>query len=131
MLLKYFKFLFDKLTAPKYILKGSCKKCGRCCRNIVFFAYDEPIKSISQYEDLRTKNKRLNLFYPSGENDKGEILFTCKSLTPDNRCKHYFFRSMYCRKYPMVKSLVSGKYLTPPDECGYEIVSEKKFEDFL
>ena len=31
----------------------------------------------------------------------------------------------------MVKSLISGKYLTPPDECGYEIVSEKKFEDFL
>jgi len=130
-MLKLIKFYWDKFTAPKYILQGECKKCGRCCRNIVFFAYDKPIKDNSVYEELRKTNKRLNYFFLSGKNEKGELLFTCKSLLSDNRCKHYFLRSLYCRKYPLVKSLTTGEYLTPPEECGYKIVLNKTFDKFI
>ena len=130
-MLKWIKFYLNKLQSPKYILKGECKKCGRCCRNIVFFAYGNPIRDIKLLEELKNKNKRMNLFYPSGKNEDGELLFTCKSLLPDNRCKYYFFRSLYCRRYPMVKSLSTGRYLNPPEECGYRIVSEKPFKDYI
>lgn len=130
-MINWLKFYWNKLTSPKYVLKGQCKQCGRCCKNIVFFAYNEPIKDESVYEELKIKNKRLKLFYPSGINAKGELLFTCKSLLPNNKCKYYFFRSLYCRKYPMVKSLTTGKYLTPPEECGYEIIPQKKFDEYL
>lgn len=130
-MIRYIKFLFSKFHAPKYVLKGSCKQCGHCCRNIVFFAYGEPIRRIEEYEELRKKNKRLALFFPTGKNEKEELLFTCKSLGDDNRCKNYFFRSLYCRKYPLVKSLTTGMYLTPSEGCGYQIVLDKPFEDFL
>ena len=130
-MIKWLKYILSKLDKPKYILKGYCKKCGRCCRNIVFFAYGNPINNIKQYEELRDKNKHLNLFYPSGINENGEILFTCKSLLPNNRCKHYFFRSLYCRKYPLVKSITSGEYLIPPEECGYSVELNKSFSDYI
>ncbi len=130
-MINFIKYLLNKLYSPKYILKGQCKKCGRCCRNIVFFAYDKPITNETLFNELKRKNKRLNLFYPSGKNDKGEILFTCKALQQDNSCKYYFFRSLYCRKYPLVKSLTSGKYLTPPEGCGYSIELSKNFADYM
>lgn len=130
-MLNLIKYLLSKFYSPKYVLKGSCKMCGRCCRNIVFFAYDKPITDEKTYYELREKNKRLNLFYPTGKNEKGEVLFTCKSLLPNNHCKYYFFRSLYCRKYPLVKSLTNGKYLTPPEGCGYSIELNKKFSDYM
>ena len=130
-MLKWIKYYLNKLQSPKYILKGTCNKCGRCCSNIIFYAYGVPIKNEEVFEELKLKNKRMNLFYPSGKNEYGEILFTCKSLLPNNRCKHYFFRSLYCRKYPMVKSLTTGRYLTPPEECGYTIEPEKQFKDYI
>lgn len=130
-MLNWIKYFLSRLCSPNYVLKGKCKKCGRCCRNIVFFVYDKPITDEKTYYELRDKNKRLNLFYPSGKNKKGEILFTCKSLLPNNHCKYYFFRSLYCRRFPLVKSLTSGKYLTPPDGCGYSIELSKKFIDYM
>lgn len=73
----------------------------------------------------------MKQFYLSGKNDKGELLFTCKALSDDNKCKCYFLRSLYCRKYPMVRSLSTGQYLSPPEECGYTIELEKIFKDFI
>ena len=73
-MLKWLKFYLNRLQSPGYILKGECKKCGRCCRNIVFFAYGNPIKDIKLFEELKIKNKRMNLFYPSGKNENGEML---------------------------------------------------------
>lgn len=127
----FIKLYLSKITAPKYKLKGQCKQCGRCCRNIVLFAYDEPIKDESLFEELRTQNKRLDLFYPSGKNDRGELLFTCKLILPNNKCKHYFFRPLYCKKYPLVKSLTNGRYLSAPKECGYTVELDKNFKEFL
>lgn len=131
-ILKYLKFIYNSVFyKPKYVLKGECKKCGKCCKNIVFFAYNIPIKEEIVFEELKQKNKRMNLFYPNGKNEHGELLFRCKFLDDNNRCKVYFFRSFYCRKYPMVKSLLNGKLLTPREDCGYKIEPVKKFEDFL
>ena len=125
------KFYWNRITSPKYILQGKCKKCGRCCRNIVFYAYDKPITDINVYKELKLKNRRMELFYLSGKNEKGELLFTCKSLSEDNKCKYYFLRSLYCRRYPMVKSLSTGQYLTPPEGCGYTILPNKSFQDII
>lgn len=128
---KLIKFYINKLFSPKYILEGKCKQCGNCCRNIVFYAYDKPITDIEIYNKFKQKNKHLKLFYNSGMNENGELLFTCKNLADNNLCKNYFFRSRYCRKYPLVKSLSSGQYLTPADNCGYKIKPLKQFSDFL
>ena len=119
------------LFAPKYRLKGNCKQCGRCCRNIVFYNDNKPITEDDDLNKLIKEDRHLISFYVSGKNEKGEILFTCKALGIDNKCKYYRFRSLYCRRYPLVKSLKTGQYLQPEDYCGYKIVPVKSFKDYL
>lgn len=125
------KLFISMLFSPKYKLVGHCNQCGKCCRNIVFYNGTEPITDGDYVENLSKLNKRLRLFYVSGKNENGELLFTCNSLGDDNRCRHYFFRSLYCRKYPLVKSFRNGKFLKTEDYCGYKIVTEKAFKDYL
>lgn len=127
-LYKNIKLLISLLFAPKYRLKGKCKKCGRCCRNIVFYNGNMPVTNSDNYDEVLRYNKH---FYVSGKNKNGELLFTCKSLGEDNKCKHYWLRSLYCRRYPLVKSFKTGDYLQPEDYCGYKIISDKEFKDYL
>lgn len=128
---KSLKLFISMVFTPKYKLKGNCKQCGRCCRNIVFYNDNKPITEDDDLEKLIKQDKQLRKFYVSGKNEKGELLFTCKSLGEDNKCRHYWFRSLYCRRYPLVKSLKTGQYLQPEDYCGYKIVPVKSFKDYL
>lgn len=130
-LFKSLKLFISMVFAPKYRLKGNCKQCGRCCRNIVFYNDNKPITEDDDLEKLIKEDRHLISFYVSGKNEKGELLFTCKSLGEDNKCRHYWFRSLYCRRYPLVKSLKTGQYLQPEDYCGYKIVPVKSFKDYL
>ena len=128
---KNIKLLISMLFAPKYRLKGQCRQCGRCCRNIVFYNDNKPITEDDDLNKLIKEDRHLISFYVSGKNEKGELLFTCKSIGEDNKCRHYWFRSLYCRRYPLVKSLKTGQYLQPEDYCGYKIVPVKSFKDYL
>lgn len=130
-LFKNIKLLISMLFAPKYRLKGQCRQCGRCCRNIVFYNDNKPITEDDDLNKLIKEDRHLISFYVSGKNEKGELLFTCKSIGEDNKCRHYWFRSLYCRRYPLVKSLKTGQYLQPEDYCGYKIVPVKSFKDYL
>ncbi len=128
---KFIKFFISKFNSSRYIIKGKCKCCGECCRNIVFLIGENYIQSPEQFELMKRWDKKYNHFFISGKNEKGALLFTCKSLGDDNRCKDYFFRSIYCRKYPKLdKKIILGGYETF-DKCGYEFVIDKKFSEYL
>ena len=130
-LFKSLKLFISMVFTSKYKLEGQCKQCGRCCRNIVFYNDNRPITEDDDLNKLIKEDRHLISFYVSGKNEKGELLFTCKSLGEDNKCRHYWFRSLYCRRYPLVKSLKTGQYLQPEDYCGYKIVPVKSFKDYL
>ncbi len=130
-LFKSLKLFISMVFAPKYKLEGQCRQCGRCCRNIVFYNDNKPITEDDDLNKLIKEDRHLISFYVSGKNEKGELLFTCKSLGEDNKCRYYWFRSLYCRRYPLVKSLKTGQYLQPEDYCGYKIVPVKSFKDYL
>ena len=130
-LFKSLKLFISMVFPPKYKLEGQCRQCGRCCRNIVFYNENKPITEDDDLNKLIKEDRHLISFYVSGKNEKGELLFTCKSLGEDNKCRHYWFRSLYCRRYPLVKSLKTGQYLQPEDYCGYKIVPVKSFKDYL
>ncbi|OGI00361.1 MAG: hypothetical protein A2Y25_09505 [Candidatus Melainabacteria bacterium GWF2_37_15] len=100
-------------------LKGHCKKCGSCCRNITFAIKKDYIKTEEDFERLKKFDRKYNHFFISGQDEDGVLLFTCKSLTDDNLCRDYFFRSLYCRLYPKIqmKHLKTGGELL--DGCGY------------
>lgn len=124
-------FYIQRLFSSKYILKGKCKKCGQCCRNIVFYLDNKLVTTEEEFEELKRINKRFNHFYISGKDGDRALLFTCKSIQENNLCKHYFFRSLYCRNYPHLKSEFITKGGVLLDNCGYSIDVDKKFDEYL
>ena len=126
----YIKFLFDKLTSAKYVRKGKCLGCGACCRNILLYADDNiPVVTEVQFEKIKEWDKHFRNFYISGKSENGSLLFTCKELDENNRCR--VFRGLGCRQYPKTdkKFLINGG--KPLDGCGYYFEPDKKFDSFI
>jgi len=128
---EYIKFIINIFQSSKYIRKGKCRQCGDCCRNIVFIINDKKIETEKQFVLLKKWNKQYGNFYISGKDIDGALLFTCKELGTDNKCKMYYFRSILCRMYPNPcgKFLAAGGKMQ--DNCGYWFEPNKKFETFL
>lgn len=131
MMFKYIKFLFDKMFSSKYVRKGKCLRCGSCCRNILLYIEDKAIISEEQFEKVKEWDKHFRNFYISGRSENGELLFTCREIDENNRCKVYFFRGLGCRNYPKVntKFLINGG--KPLDGCGYYFEADKDFKSYL
>ena len=131
MIKEYIKFYINKVLSAKYVRKGKCLKCGNCCRNILLYADEEPIKTNEQFERVKEWEKHYNNFYISGRSETGALLFTCREISEDNKCRVYFFRGLGCRQYPAVKSkfIINGG--KPLDGCGYYFESNKKFKSYL
>ncbi|MCR5265593.1 MAG: YkgJ family cysteine cluster protein [Cyanobacteria bacterium RUI128] len=131
-LYKHIKFLYNKTFSSKYVVKGKCKACGKCCRSIVFYDGDNIIKTEEEFEQAKLKNKRMKMFEISGRDDTdGALTFVCKSLRPDGKCGAYWIRSMFCREYPFViPDFIrnSGQTL---EGCGYTFGVDKEFKEYL
>ncbi|MCD7880045.1 MAG: YkgJ family cysteine cluster protein [Candidatus Gastranaerophilales bacterium] len=125
------KYFINRLSSAKYIRKGHCNKCGNCCRNILLYIEEEPIKKIEQFEQIKEWNKHYNNFYISGKDESGSLLFTCREIDENNKCKVYFFRGLGCRLYPAVNRKFLRNGGKPLDGCGYYFEPNKKFELFL
>lgn len=129
---KYIKFFIQKLQSSKYVRKGKCIGCGACCRNILLYASDDiPVVSEKQFEKIKEWDKHFRNFYVSGKSETGALLFTCRELDENNRCKVYFFRGIGCRQYPKknTKFLIKGG--KPLDGCGYYFEADKDFKSYL
>lgn len=126
------KFLIQKICSPKYVRKGKCLSCGNCCRNILLCTADnKAIRSKEQFEKIKKFDKHFYNFYISGKSENGELLFTCRELGEDNKCKVYFFRGLGCRKYPKTDTKFLINHGKPLDGCGYYFEASKKFGDYL
>ena len=128
----YLKFLFYKINSSKFIRRGKCNGCGSCCRNILLFADENiPVKSEEQFEKIKQWDKHFRNFEISGKSENGALLFTCRELDENNRCKVYFFRGIGCRMYPKIDSnfLINGG--KPLEGCGYFFETDKDFKSYL
>jgi Fe-S-cluster containining protein len=114
-----------------YVRTGECKQCGKCCRNITFKIKEEFVTSADQFEHLKKWDRKYRNFFISDVDEKGVLLFTCKSLSEDNRCKTYFFRSPYCWSYPKIGSQKVYDGAQTLEGCGYYFTPKKDFRDFL
>jgi len=128
----WLKYFFNRFTSSRYIVKGKCKKCGQCCKTILFSDENGYIKTEKDFIELQKRNKRYKMFEISGKMEEtGALLFRCKSLGKDNLCKAYFFRSLYCRDYPAINPEFIKNGGTTLDNCGFYFDVNKKFEDYL
>lgn len=129
---KYFKFILNKLLSSRYVRKGKCNRCGRCCRNILLFSDKEiAVKSEEQFEKIKEWDKHFRNFYISGRSETGQLLFTCREIDDNNNCRVYHFRGLGCRNYPKTDSkfLINGG--KPLDGCGYYFEPDKSFKAYL
>ena len=100
-MLEHIKFFISKFQSSKFIRKGKCNGCGNCCRNILLFSSDDlPIISEKQFKEVQEWDKHFKNFYISGKAENGALLFSCREIDENNRCKVYFFRGLGCRQYP-------------------------------
>ena len=131
-MIKHIKFFIQKLQSSKFVRKGKCLGCGACCRNILLYASDDiPVVSEKQFEKIKEWDKHFRNFYISGKSETGALLFTCRELDENNRCKVYFFRGIGCRQYPKknTKFLINGG--KPLDGCGYYFEADRDFKSYL
>ena len=56
----------NKLFSSKYILKGKCKKCGACCRNILFSTSEGYVKSRDIFKKMQKQHRYYRNFKISG-----------------------------------------------------------------
>ena len=118
--------------SAKFVRKGKCNQCGNCCRNIMLsIKKDEPIMSEKQFESVKKWDKFYNHFYISGKDTSGILLFTCKELGDNNKCKVYKFRGLGCRLYPQVNVRYLIKGIKMLDGCGFYFEPNKDFKSFL
>jgi len=131
-LYQHLKFLYNKAFSSKYIIKGKCKACGKCCRSIVFYDGDKLIKTEEDFVLAKKKNKRMNMFEISGKDDfDGALTFKCKSLADDGKCKDYWIRSIFCREYPFIIPDFIRNNGQTLEGCGYYYGVDKEFKEYL
>jgi hypothetical protein len=126
-----FRNFLKKFKKPRLVIKGSCKKCGSCCRNISFMIGGKYLSEPEEFQNLKEFDSQYNHFFISGRDKDGFLLFTCKSINSDNLCKCYHFRSLYCRLYPKIVTKHLATHTEMLEGCGYYIESNVDFKEFL
>ncbi len=129
----------NKLFSSKYVVKGKCKKCGKCCSTILLSDENGYIKTQEDFIKLQKENRAIRNFVINGivddvEKDSpqyGALLFKCKVLREDGKCGRYFLRSLFCRDYPSINPYFIQMGGTTLDGCGYYFDVDKKFSEYL
>ena len=127
----------NRLFSSKYVVKGKCKKCGRCCRNILFSTSQGYVKSKEEFEKMQKKYPYYRNYKISGvvkdkmDFQNGALTFECRFISKNNRCKIYFIRPLFCRDYPFVDSNLIYNGVEMLVGCGYYFEVDKKFKEYL
>lgn len=127
----------NKLFSSKYVLKGKCKKCGKCCRNIMFSTCDGYIKSIEEFKEMQKKHRHYRNYTLTGKVENkgtfqdGALTFTCRFISKNNKCMIYPIRPIHCRDYPTISSELVYNGVELLDDCGFYYDVDKDFKSYL
>ena len=133
----FYLHLNNKLFSSKYVLKGKCKMCGRCCRNILFSTTEGYVKDEKLFKEMQRKHRYYRNFRISGvvkdkqDFQNGALTFECKFISKNNKCMIYWFRPLFCRDYPNINQDLIYNGVEMLDECGFYFDVNKKFSEYL
>lgn len=122
----YYEFLSNFVPQRvNYRLEGQCKACGDCCRKI----YCVDTYSVTDFELLKKIAPKYKRFKVAEIDENGFIVLSCTLLGSDGKCSDYKNRLGLCKRYPHNVD----RFLNPKlhDRCGFRIVSDEKFSDYL
>ena len=127
----------NKLFSSKYVVRGKCKRCGKCCRNILFSTKEGYVKSEKVFKQMQRKYRYYRNFRISGVvSDKldfqnGALTFECKFISKKNKCLIYPIRPIFCRDYPNINPDLIYNGVEMLDGCGFYFDVNKKFKEYL
>ena len=133
----FFLYLNNKFFSSKYVVKGKCKRCGRCCRNILFSTTQGYVKDENLFKQMQKKHRYYRNFRISGAiNNKqdfqnGALTFECKFISKNNKCLIYPIRPLFCRDYPDINQNLIYNGVEMLDGCGFYFDVNKKFDEYL
>jgi Fe-S-cluster containining protein len=123
------RFFYSKILRRKYIRKGSCLGCGRCCQKIYVRHAKDVIKTEEEFERLKT----LHFFYGYLrvlDKDETGLIFECSKLDKETgKCTAYNKRPVLCRQYPVEEVFMMGGSIT--ENCGYSFEPIEKFDEIF
>ncbi|HSA06932.1 MAG TPA: YkgJ family cysteine cluster protein [Candidatus Gastranaerophilales bacterium] len=123
------KFFLLRILRRKYARSGSCKGCGRCCREI----YVKNARGLIREENEFKRLKKIHPFYSYlkiREKTETGLVFECAKLDKEtNRCTVYNIRSFICKLYPQEEIFKIGGAIS--EECGYKFIPLENFEEVL
>ncbi len=121
------RFFYGKILQKKYLRKGSCHGCGRCCQKIYVRHAKDVIKTEEEFEKLKT----LHFFYgylKVVDKDRTGLIFECSKLDKETgKCTAYKTRPVLCRQYPQEEIFMMGGSIT--EHCGFSFEPIEKFDE--
>lgn len=124
---KFLGFVHEKILGKKYLRKGSCNGCGRCCQKIYVRHARDVIKTEEEFEKLKTLHFFYGYLQVVGKDSIG-LIFECSKLNKETgRCTAYKTRPVICRQYPQEEIFMMGGNIT--ENCGFSFEPIQKFEE--
>ena len=120
----YYEFL-SYFVAEKvnYKIEGSCKKCGKCCKEIRAYG----LKNEKKLKFMQFFLPHYKRFYISKTDENNNIVLSCKYLLDNGLCAVYKNRPNICRNYPAKSISFNAEMI---EGCGFKIL-KKSFKDYL
>jgi len=125
--LKFEKFFASKILGRKYLRRGQCKSCGRCCQKIYVRHSSAIIKDEEQFKKLQSQHFFYSYVKVVGKDELG-LIFECTKLDKEKGiCTAYKHRALICRQYPQEEVFLMGGVVS--DDCGYKFIPIRSFEE--
>lgn len=119
-------WFLHKILRKNYIRTGSCKACGKCCKEIYVRHGKKTIKNEEEYLKLKHFHSFYSYLKPIDKDEIG-LIFECTNLDPETKkCKIHPFRPPLCRKYPQEEVFMMGGSISA--DCGYKFTPIRTFD---
>ncbi len=123
------RYLYLKIVGKTILVTGSCRGCGKCCRNISLKGRYGWLRSDKAFQKIVSIYPEYGRFAVSGRDQQGFLLFSCSLCTPQRTCLDYDKRLALCRKFPESSLVFAGGQL--PATCGYKFAEAVPFKKIL
>lgn len=117
------------LNPGNVVIRGSCKMCGTCCKNLILVDKKKIIKTEEEFRLLKEKYPQYEIFRIKSTNSDGDLVFECTKLNDDNTCSIHNERPGVCSAYPVPAMFKHhGKLFK---DCGYWAEPAVDFKEIL
>ncbi|MGV8121345.1 MAG: YkgJ family cysteine cluster protein [Candidatus Xenobiia bacterium LiM19] len=120
---------FRRLIGQQFMIKGACRRCGVCCRNMALSLGGRKIFTEDEFLRLKEIFPYYSSFVIERTHAAGFLIFSCTYLSEENLCTNYRKRPHICRSFPDPGSFDQAYHL--PESCGYQVIPLREFDEFL